>query len=118
MYRVSVKQDSEDVSLVSLENVQKLSLDSKFEGFRYSCRLPKDQNNEINYLGNVTTQKLKFPIKDFFSKCGQIRSFPRIWSHLLKKILNGKLHFLCSVCTSIVRPPLIYIQFTNLDIDI
>ena len=30
-----------------------------------------------------TTQKIKFSIKDFFSKCDQI--------------LNGKLHFLCSV---------------------
>ena len=29
-------------------------------------------------------QKMKFSIKDFFSKCDQIR-FPRIWSHLLKK---------------------------------
>ena len=25
--------------------------------------------------------------KDFFSKCDQIRSFLRIWSHLLKKSL-------------------------------
>ena len=32
-----------------------------------------------------TGQKMKFPIKDFFSKCDQIRSFLRIWSHLLKK---------------------------------
>ena len=34
-----------------------------------------------------TVQKMKFSIKDFFSKCGQIRSFLRIWSHLLKKSL-------------------------------
>ena len=39
---------------------------------------------------------MKFSIKDFFSKCEKIRNFLRIWSHLLKKILNGKLHFLCS----------------------
>ena len=26
-------------------------------------------------------------IKDFFGKCDQIRSFLRIWSHLLKKSL-------------------------------
>ena len=32
-----------------------------------------------------TAQKMKFSIKDFFSKCDQIRSFLRIWSHLLKK---------------------------------
>ena len=40
---------------------------------------------------------MKFSITDFFSKCGQIRSFLRIWSHLLKKFSIGKLHFLCSV---------------------
>ena len=30
---------------------------------------------------------MKFSIKDFFSKCDQILSFLRIWSHLLKKSL-------------------------------
>ena len=30
---------------------------------------------------------MKFSIKDFFSKCDQIRSFLRIWLHLLKKSL-------------------------------
>ena len=30
---------------------------------------------------------MKFSIKDFFSKCDQIRSFLRIWEHLLKKFL-------------------------------
>ena len=30
---------------------------------------------------------MKFSIKDFFSKCDQIHSFLRIWSHLLKKSL-------------------------------
>ena len=30
---------------------------------------------------------MKFSIKDFFSKCDQIRSNLRIWSHLLKKSL-------------------------------
>ena len=31
-------------------------------------------------------QKMKFSIKDFFSKRDQIRSFLRIWSHLMKKL--------------------------------
>ena len=31
--------------------------------------------------------KMKFSIKDFSSKCDQIRSFLRIWSYLLKKSL-------------------------------
>ena len=32
-------------------------------------------------------QKMMFSMKDFFSKCHQIRSFLRIWSHLLNKSL-------------------------------
>ena len=34
-----------------------------------------------------TAQKMRFFIKDFFSKCDQIRRKMRIWSHLLKKSL-------------------------------
>ena len=34
-----------------------------------------------------TAQKMKFSIKNFFSKCDQIRSFLWIWSHLLMKSL-------------------------------
>ena len=30
---------------------------------------------------------MKFSIKEFFSKCDEIRSFLRIWSHLLNKSL-------------------------------
>ena len=45
----------------------------------------------------ITAQKMKFPTKDFFSKCDQIRSFLRIWSHLLKKALMENFIFLCSV---------------------
>ena len=30
---------------------------------------------------------MMFSIKDFFSKCDQICSLMRIWSHLLKKLL-------------------------------
>ena len=39
------------------------------------------------------TQKMKFSIKDFFSKCEQIRRELQIWSHLLKKSLLEKLIF-------------------------
>ena len=35
----------------------------------------------------ITAQKMKFFIKDFFSKFDKIQSFLRIWSHLLKKSL-------------------------------
>ena len=40
---------------------------------------------------------MKFSIKDFFSKCDQIRRKLRIWSHLLKKSLMENFIFLCSV---------------------
>ena len=43
-----------------------------------------------------TASKMKFPIKDFFSKCNQIRRKPRIWSQLLKKFLMENFIFLCS----------------------
>ena len=36
---------------------------------------------------------MKFSIKDFFSKCEQIRSLLRIWSHLLKKSLMENFFF-------------------------
>ena len=42
-------------------------------------------------------KKMRFPIKDFFSKCDQIRSFK-----FIEEILNGKLHFLCCVHCAIV----------------
>ena len=35
----------------------------------------------------ITVQKIQFFIKDFFSKCYQIRRDLQIWSHLLKKSL-------------------------------
>ena len=53
----------------------------------------KQMNQEIFALNIeagsllLTAQKMKFSIKDFFSKCDQIRSLLRIWSLLLKKSL-------------------------------
>ena len=44
----------------------------------------------------TTAQKVKFSIKDFTSKCDQIRNFLRIWSHLLEKSLMENFIF-CSV---------------------
>ena len=45
---------------------------------------------------NITAQKMKFSIKDFFSKCDQIRSSLWIWSHSLKKFLIENFIF-CAV---------------------
>ena len=43
-------------------------------------------------------KKMKFSIKDFFSKCHQIHRFLRIWSHLMKESLMKKLHFFVQRC--------------------
>ena len=42
---------------------------------------------------------MKFSIKDFFSKCDEIRSFADLVT-FSEEILNGKCHFLCSFCIS------------------
>ena len=55
---------------------------------------------------------MKLSLKDFFSKCDQIRSFLRIWSHLLKKpftenlifcAVNAKFDFLHAAITVIAK---------------
>ena len=53
-------------------------------------------NNKRNISQIRTAQKMKFSIKDFFSKCDQIRMKLRIWSHLLKKSLMKNFIF-CAV---------------------
>ena len=39
------------------------------------------------FLEKYIAQKMKFPFRDLFSKYNQIRSFLRIWPHLLNKTL-------------------------------
>ena len=48
------------------------------------------------FCDTFTAQKMKFSIKNFFSKCDQILRKLRIWSHLLKKSLMGN-RFFCAV---------------------
>ena len=43
-----------------------------------------------------TKQKMNFSIRDFFSKCDQVRSFLRIWSYLLKKFFT-EIFMVCAV---------------------
>ena len=50
-------------------------------------------NFESNLKLWCTALKMKFSIKDFFSKCDQICRKPWIWS---QEILNGKLHIVCN----------------------
>ena len=54
---------------------------------------------------HYTAQKIKSYIKDFFSKCDQIRSFLRIWSGLLKKSLTENFIICAVICinTSVVK---------------
>ena len=44
----------------------------------------------------TTAQKVKFSIKDFFSKCDQIWSFLRIWSHLLEHFAQWNAFYVTS----------------------
>ena len=56
-----------------------------------------NKNKDIRFnIARVTTQKMKFSIKDFFSECDQIRRKLRIWSHLLKKSFMANFIF-CAV---------------------
>ena len=47
-----------------------------------------------------TAQKMKFSVKEFFSKCDQIRRKLRIWSHLLKNSLMENF-IVCAVYISL-----------------
>ena len=64
----------------------------------------------------ITAQKLKFSIKDFFSECDQIRSFLRIWSHLLKKSLMENIIF-CGVNESYLTQNLGFAVFCSEDLN-
>ena len=55
------------------------------------------------YKRDYTAQKIKFSIKDFFSKSNQIHCFLRIWSHLMKKSLLEN-PFFCAVGKGLYWP--------------
>ena len=50
--------------------------------FLYDRDLRHVKVNDRCFHEHITAQKMKFSIKDFFSKCGQIRRKLQIWSHL------------------------------------
>ena len=57
------------------------------------------ENHPLSQMNAIATaQKMKFSIKDFFSKSDQIGRRLRIWSHLLKKSLIKNFIF-CAVCS-------------------
>ena len=55
-----------------------------------------------------TAEKIKFSIKDFSSKCDQIRRKLRIWSHLLEEPLMENFMFYAVIVFVLhsVQPPL------------
>ena len=61
-----------------------------------ATRVLDAQMNWCLVRGSNIAQKMKFSITDFFNKCDQIRSFLRIWSHLLEKFLMENFIF-CAV---------------------
>ena len=54
------------------------------------------------HANDLTAQKMKFSIEDFFSKCDQTRRKLWMWSHLLKKSLMENLIF-CAVSLSVLH---------------
>ena len=56
-----------------------------------------------------TLQKMKFSIKDFFSKCDQIQRKLRIWSHLLKKSVIENFIFMKTNCSNHLKKNSMYI---------
>ena len=70
-------------------------------------------------------KKMKFSIKDFFSKCDQIHRKLRIWSHLPKKSLMGNfifyavhdINYIYIKCSEDIQDVLrvMYVQFTTSD---
>ena len=66
------------------------------------CRNIKIRKKCIVLLSRAcfTAQEIKFPIKDFFSKCDQIHKKLWIWSYLLKKSLMENFIF-CALFSAI-----------------
>ena len=56
----------------------------------------ESSSKEQNAYDCSTAQKIKLSVSNFFRKCDKIRSFLRIWSHLLKKSLMKNFIF-CTV---------------------
>ena len=56
----------------------------------FTERILENTNLHLNAKCNALLhyRKMKFSVKDFFSKCKQIHSFLRIYSHLLKTLLT------------------------------
>ena len=66
---------------------------NEFIEVKLSIKFQIDSIDISIILVTITAQKMKFSIRDFFSKYDQIRRKGRIWSHLLKKFLMENFYF-------------------------
>ena len=89
------------------------------KAFHSSRKLKKIMITRSRFHRTYTAQKMKFSIKDFFSKCDQIRSLLRIWSHLLKKSLTENF-IICAVhlTNELINLELLLIVTTSYSISI
>ena len=94
----SIIENSNKCTLSILPNVELLSI-KRFSWSSSVCRgqifLRKAVSRCFLMIILITAQKMKFPIKYFFSKCDQTAKL-QIWSHLLKKSLTDNCGF-CAV---------------------
>ena len=71
------------------------------ESQSYRLFIIKKNSNFWTRLPNV--QRMKLSIQDFFSKCGQICRFLRIWPHLLHKSLMENIFCAVSLIAFMVK---------------
>ena len=84
------------------------SKDDSFKSIGKPLRYPTWKHQKWwSFSGVYTAQKMKFSMKNLCIKYDQILRKLGIWSHLLKKFLIIKLHFLYSVKNKIrLRTPI------------
>ena len=78
----------------------------RFQVFLFNCRsllFCFRIFDKFTRVFNTLHKKMTFSIKDFFSKCDQIRRKLRIWSQLLKKSLMENFIF-CAVTSDVNLP--------------
>ena len=75
-----------------------LFLCMELSGCYYNSLGYNSSHTRIPQLDGTLHKKMKFSMKDFVSKCGQIRRKLRIWSDLMKKSLMKNFIF-CTVAT-------------------
>ena len=86
--------------------LKQLKKDKKMKVYPFDGGIGFALLSDLNDISKIdTAQQRKFSIKDFFSKCDQIRRNPRIWSHLLKKILLENSIFCAVFLTGKLQTP-------------